>query len=197
MTTNANSPYDVFLSHSHDDADTVANIARILKTDHQFTVWLDVWELIPGTPFVQYMAKGLDEARTCAVIVGKSTPKGWFQEEIDKALNKQTMDRSFRVIPVLLPGSSAEFITDFLQLRTWVRFSAAIQEKRPIHELVCGIKGVAPGDLYLSDDPDLPANEIEGKLKQLKKLQAADLLDQSVVIEFQRLLVNEYFKTNK
>ena len=166
MTTEPNITYNVFLSHSHRDADSVGTIARILEDNYNFKVWLDKWILIPGDPFRQAMAKGLDNAQTCAVIVGNGTPKGWFEEEIGKALNRQSQDKSFRVIPVLLPDSDSKFITDFLELRTWVKFKENIEEKRPLHELVCGINGVPPGRLYENNEiPNINGIEIEDKLK--------------------------------
>lgn len=186
--------FDVFLSHSHNDADTVYTIARILEDDHKFKVWLDKWILIPGEPFRQAISKGLDEAKTCAVFVGNGTPKGWFEEEIGKALNKQTRDKSFRVIPVLLPGADPKFITDFLELRTWVNFHDEIHEKRPIHELVCGIKGEPPGRLYETSTSFSSVNsELRNKLKEINKLHEERLIETSIKIEFQRILLNEVF----
>ena len=48
------------------------------------------------------MAKGLEEAASCAVCVGEKTPRGWFQQEAEKALNKQANDpahcRQYEVI---------------------------------------------------------------------------------------------------
>ena len=108
-------------------------------------VWLDKWIIIPGEPFIQALSKGLDQAKTCVVIIGCNTPKGWFNEEIGKALNKQSREKSFRVIPLLLPNAKSEFVTDFLELRSWVKFLNNVDELRPFHELICGINGVSPG----------------------------------------------------
>ena len=36
--------YDVFLSHNHNDATRVVNIAKMLTVRHGFRVWLDKWE---------------------------------------------------------------------------------------------------------------------------------------------------------
>lgn len=194
MVIDNDTDFHVFLSHSHNDAEVVAVIARLLEDKHGFNVWLDKWILIPGVPFRQAMAKGLDKAKTCAVIVGNGTPKGWFEEEIGKALNRQAQDKSFRVIPVLLPGSDSKFITDFLELRTWVKFQSNIDEKRPMHELVCGIRGQPPGRLYDSDTSIVSmSGEIEEKLKAIKKLHDDDLIETSIKIEFQRIILNELF----
>src|ERR1041385_3600409 len=109
MTTEA-PIYDVFLSHPHEESGWVEQLAAQLEDQHDFRVWLDKWVLIPGGSWQQAMAKGLDQARTCAVCVGGKTPDGWFREEIERALDIQTQRADFRAIPVLLPEASSEFV---------------------------------------------------------------------------------------
>lgn len=183
--------YDVFFSHSHTNAETVDIIARKLQDDFKLRIWLDKWILIPGEPFRQAMSKGLDEAKTCAVFVGNDTPKGWFEEEISKALNKQTKFKSFRVIPVLLPDGDSRFVKDFLELRTWVNFMTGIDNKRVIHELVCGILGKAPGRDFEKETSVIGEEVIKRKLIKINKLHADKLIEKSIKIEFQRILLNE------
>ena len=40
--------FDVFLSHSHSDADAVEMLAKRLEDTEGLKVWLDKWTLIPG-----------------------------------------------------------------------------------------------------------------------------------------------------
>ncbi len=143
-------PYDVFLSHSHDDAEIVEQLAKLLR-DKDLKVWLDKWELIPGRPWRRGMAKGLDEANSCAVCVGNKTPRGWFDQEIGRALNRQSQYPHYGVIPVILPGGDRRLVDDLLELQTWVVFSNSITDADSIHRLVCGIKGIPPGS-----GPDTP-----------------------------------------
>ena len=143
-------PYDVFLSHSHDDAEIVEQLAKLLR-GQGLKVWLDKWELIPGRPWRRGMAKGLDEADSCAVCVGNKTPRGWFDQEIGRALNRQSQYPNYGVIPVILPGGDRTVVDDFLELQTWVVFSNGISDADPIHRLICGIKGIPPGS-----GPDSP-----------------------------------------
>jgi hypothetical protein len=90
------------LSHPHQYGDWVEGLARRLEDEHQLRVWLDRWILVPGESWQQAMAKGLEEAASCAVCVGEKTPRGWFQQEAEKALNKQANDpahcRQYEVI---------------------------------------------------------------------------------------------------
>ncbi len=136
--------HDVFLSHSHDDAEIVEQLAKLLR-DRGLKVWLDKWVLIPGRPWRQGMAKGLDEAKSCAVCFGNKTPRGWFDQEIGRALNRQTQDPNYGVIPVILPDGDHSLVDDFLELRTWVVFSNSIDDADALHRLDCGIKGISPG----------------------------------------------------
>jgi hypothetical protein len=47
----------------------------------------------------------------------------------------------FRVIPVLLPGASADTISGFLKQRTWVDFRSRLDNHSAFRRLVAGIKG--------------------------------------------------------
>jgi hypothetical protein len=134
--------FDVFLSHAHVDAASVAKLAARLVDEGKVCVWLDKWVLVPGAHWQQEMAKGLNQARTCVVCVGKQTPRGWFREEIERALNRQTNDSSFRVIPVILPDGDPASVDSFLELRTCVNFSGGLEDPEAFHILVSGIKDV-------------------------------------------------------
>ncbi|HVP55561.1 MAG TPA: TIR domain-containing protein [Candidatus Eisenbacteria bacterium] len=146
--------YEVFLSHSHDDADTVEQLAKLLR-DKGLNVWLDKWVLVPGRPWRQGMAKGLDQAASCAVCIGTRTPKGWFEQEIGRALNRQSQHPDLGVIPVILPGGDRSLVDDFLELNTWVIFSSDISDPDAVHRLICGIKGIPPGA-----GPDAPTAKL-------------------------------------
>ena len=80
--------YDVFLSHSHADAEWVERLASKLD-DAGFSVWFDKWALVPGELFQSGMARGLEQARACVVCVSIRTPRGWVEQEIQHALNRQ------------------------------------------------------------------------------------------------------------
>jgi hypothetical protein len=143
---NDNSQYfDVFLSHSHTDASWVEQLAHRLENEAGLRVWLDRWVLITGKPWQQEMARGIDQAGSCAVCIGKDTPTGWFQREIERALNHQVQQPAFPVIPVLLPKARNTNVDNFLELNTWVDFRKPDQTAYAFHALVCGIKGQPPG----------------------------------------------------
>lgn len=188
--------FHAFLSHSHDDSKWVEELARRLEDDCGFRVWLDKWILIPGKSWQQAMAKGLNEAATCAVCVGAHTPKGWFKEEIERALDIQTRDPAFRVIPVLLPDASKSLIPEFLSLRTWADFGKGQDEGYAFHVLKQGIRGEPIGKWPLVSAQTVLNEEIykyEEKLKELRRFEAVGL-SKEVKIEFERLILNKWLK---
>ena len=137
--------YDVFLSHSHTDAAYVEKLAGLLEDKQGLKSWLDKWVVIPGGSFQQEIAKGLEEAKSCAVFLGAKMAGGWFEKEYEVALNRQAEDKSFRVIPVLLPGADTKVVNTFLKLNDWVDFREEKDFEYALHRLTSGIKGVPPG----------------------------------------------------
>lgn len=187
--------YDVFLSHSHLDADWVEELAKRLEDERRIRPWLDRWVLIPGTPFQREMARGLEQAGSCAVCLGQHTPQGWVEKEIEKALNRQAQDPEFRVIPVLLPRADEKLATElqdtFLGLNTWVDFGEHSDPGHAFHLLACGVKGIRPGRWTPSAGSNWPNEEMVEKLKQLRELRQAALVDDSVALDIQRKIVKE------
>jgi len=155
-----NKPYDVFLSHSHKNAESVEALAKKIEDEADLKVWLDKWVLIPGGKWIPEMAKGISEAKSCAVFIGNATPKGWFEEEIERALNQQTQDKTFRTIPVLLPGADPKFVDNFLELRTWVDFRSGLEDEEAFRRLVAGIKGEEPGRGPGEAKEDIPTDKL-------------------------------------
>ena len=159
--------------------------------DGGFTVWLDRWSLIPGEHWQQEMARGLDEARTCAVCIGTTTPMGWFTDEIERALSRQTGDPTFRVIPVIMPGGDDKLVQSFLKLRTWVDFRGGIDDPDATHVLFSGIRGVPPGRPVRPTTADEAAlRSVRASLKVLQDLRVEVLIDEEVHREYQRLILD-------
>ncbi|MGH8475589.1 MAG: toll/interleukin-1 receptor domain-containing protein [Methylococcales bacterium] len=181
------------MSHSHLDATVVERLGELLEDEENFRVWLDKWVLVPGNHWQQEMAKGLDDAKSCAVCIGQQTPRGWFKEEIERALNLQTKDDSFRVIPIILPGGDKTLVDDFLELRTWVDLSGGIDDSDSRYPLVCGIKGIPPGRRRSSKEasPD-ELFHLKEKLHRIKQLRLEQFIDDVVALEYQRRLLDQF-----
>ena len=189
--------FDIFLSHSHHDANIVETLAQKLEDEAGFHVWLDKWILVPGGHWQQEMAKGLNEARTCGVCIGENTPRGWFQEEIERALNRQTRDNLFRVIPVILPTGDANLIDNFLELRTWVDLRDGPNNPKAFNYLVSGILGIPPGRIQINQrEPQELIEEdflleIKQHLTRIQILRQEGLIDSQVTLEYQRKVLDK------
>lgn len=193
--------FDVFLSHDHADAEVVEEIGRLVRQKYGYRVWLDRWVLVPGGNWQQEMAKGLGEAATCAVFIGRQTAQGWFRQEIERALNNQATQPDYRVIPVLLPdapaGDPGAVLPGFLELRTWVDFRAGLTDSYALHLLRSGIAGTAPGPWPPLEMPnlavggDVALDSIKRELRELDQLK--DLLHETVIIEMQRRILSRRF----
>jgi TIR domain len=184
-------PFDVFLSHAHVDAGVVEILGARLVDEASLRVWLDRWVLIPGGHWQQEMARGLEQARTSAVCIGRSTPNGWFREEIEKALNRQTKDTSFRVIPVILPDGDSSVIDNFLDLRTWVDFRSGIADVHAFHLLKSGVIGVPPGRLQVLSSQSDEVAVIRDRLSRIRALRIEQLIDDDIALEYQRRILDQ------
>ncbi len=198
MTGRPDERFDVFLSHPHTESDVVESIAVKLEDQAHLKVWLDRWVLVPGQHWQQQMAKGLDQAKTCAVCVGGGTPAGWFRQEIERALNRQAHDEKFRVIPVILPNGDRQVIDDFLELRTWVEFKDGVEDPDALHLLLCGVRGVSPGRrAVLKVKEGMQVDLLRQRLSRIRELRVERLIDDEVALEYQRRLLDDLVKTEK
>ena len=150
-----NPRFHVFLSHNSADKPAVEELARRLKAEGM-EPWLDKWHLIPGDRWQPAIEEVLAECASCAVFIGADGIGTWQDEEMRAAINRRvTASRAadpkdrFRVIPVLLPGVARperSLLPAFLVSTTWVEFRATLDEAEPFRRLVCGVRGVEPGD---------------------------------------------------
>ena len=142
--------FDVFLSHATTDKPLVEELARRLAREN-LKPWLDKWNLIPGTAWQPEIEAVLADCLTCAVIIGSGEFGPWHHEEMRLAIGRRVEDREhvFRVIPVLLPGverPERSKLPGFLTATTWVEFRDTLDDPAAFHRLLCGIRGIEPGE---------------------------------------------------
>src|SRR4051812_2304267 len=135
--------YDVFLSHASSDKPAVEELALWLMREG-LTPFLDKWDLVPGEDWTDALPAALAASRTCAVVIGPGDRGGWQTQEVKQSLLRRVSESTgkarnhFRIIPVLLPGTSAPgtgkpSAFDFLKGYTWVKFDKNLDEEGPRH----------------------------------------------------------------
>src|SRR5262245_17089726 len=148
--------YDVFLSHHSGDKPLVESIAARLIDEQGLRPFLDKWHLIPGEPWQEALEEALDQSGTCAVFLGPSGLGPWENEEMRVGLDERVRNKSFRVIPVLLPRAEPKdkkTLPRFLSRLTWVDFRGGLDDPDAFQRLAAGIRGLPPGrQLALSEN---------------------------------------------
>jgi hypothetical protein len=110
--------YDVFLSYAHADAAPAQQLEAWLRAQGLRT-FFDRSELAAGLPFLPALEDAIGSSDAVALLIGQHGLGNTQQYERELALVRQTQDRGFPVIPVLLPGCEKP-PTGFLELLTWV-----------------------------------------------------------------------------
>ena len=140
--------YQLFLSHSHADADLVVAMARQLD-DLGLSCFLDQWELVPGESSVKGLEEALNASDAIAVIVAEHGMGRWHAEEARQAL-REAIDRGKRAFVVWLPGSDPDppGLSKWLRERTHVDLRGDLREGRIDHDglvqMAAGALGIAP-----------------------------------------------------
>jgi tetratricopeptide (TPR) repeat protein len=140
--------YDVFLSHQSGDKPQIEALAARLEDEAGLKPFLDKWHLIPGEPWQEALEEALNQSKTCAVFLGPGGLGPWENEEMRVALDERVSNKTFRVIPVLLPGAEPKdkkTLPRFLSRLTWVDFRGGLDDPETFRRLVAGIRGLAPG----------------------------------------------------
>jgi WD40 repeat protein/KaiC/GvpD/RAD55 family RecA-like ATPase len=134
--------YEVFVSYHWRDHPAVEALARALR-EAGIRVFLDRWYLNPGRPWPQGLEAALGSCGAVVVCLGPGEMGPWQQREVNLALERQSKDMAFPVIPVLLPG--AEPVLGFLGQNTWVDLRERSNNPVSISILAAAIRGSSPG----------------------------------------------------
>ena len=151
--------FDVFISYSSADRDTVRRVVRRLRRLN-VEPWFDRWSLTPGGAWQDEVTAGLLASSACAVFVGPGDLGPWERLELSVALNKAAVDPSFRLIPVLLPGVESfepARLPPLLATRTWVDLRDGPDSDHALQQLVNAVHGVPFGADVAAGPVDDPA----------------------------------------
>jgi hypothetical protein len=110
--------YDVFLSYAHADAAPAKTLDVLLRA-HRLRTFFDRRELRAGVRWITALEEAIESSAAVAILIGQYGLGNTQQYERELALVRQTQDRDFPVVPVLLPGCEQP-PAGFLELLTWV-----------------------------------------------------------------------------
>jgi TIR domain len=105
--TVANEPYDVFVSYSRADWRHAADIDAVLRAKG-LKSFFDRRNLAPGLRWVPALEQAIAAAKAAIVLIGPHGFGNTQQYERDLAIFRQTRDRTFPVVPVILPETTTD-----------------------------------------------------------------------------------------
>ena len=145
----------IFLSHSGADTQEAKHLAHVLRQGG-VNVWLDVEELKPGDLWMDELDAALQRADAFAVYVGRSGVRQWVSREVRVALDRNTLDPSFHVFPILGPGADVDSLPTFLTQHQWVDLRAGNQSIQDIQRLLHALVDKPVKTVSLLDDTRPP-----------------------------------------
>lgn len=134
--------FDAFLSYHWRDQREVEALAHQLR-ELGLSVFLDRWYLTPGQPWPQTLEYALATCGAVVVCIGPGDMGHWQQREKFAALDRQSREPRFPVIPVLLPD--ADPALGFLGQNTWVDLRSGINQTMMLAILGSAVRGEPPG----------------------------------------------------
>jgi hypothetical protein len=185
--------YDVFLSYGHGDAPWVEILAGNLHRCG-LDVFLDRWEIVPGSELASSLQEGLAEAETVMLVVSDcSLGRPWVEAELNAALTA-AIEKRQRFIPVIRSDVS---LPPFVGSRVYVDFRQTDGDADgylvKVRELVRAVQGravaspperdgrlVVPEAQSSMHRPSIAATEPAGPLPSADaRRQLVDLLERS------------------
>jgi TIR domain len=131
--SDAETPYDVFISYHSGDAEWVATLKTALETKG-IRIWLDSERIRPGNLFPETLARAIGAVRCVVLVLSRGAlASAWVQEEFNLALAHRRRVIAALIDDVAPPG--------FLAGRTWVDFRDDREFATRVDQLVFGITG--------------------------------------------------------
>jgi WD40 repeat protein len=147
--------YDVFISYSRRDAAQVKLLATRLTHEASLRVWLDLARLQPGFSWRAEIETAMNDSTAVLIVWGSSGLGPVQRQERDLAYVIRDARPNFRVLYVLLPGTSPPQGT-WANVDTWVHFESSLDEPDAFAQVVATLKGQAPPTHLLAELPDEP-----------------------------------------
>ena len=139
--------YDVFLSYSRRDAALVKLLANRLTHEAGLHLWLDFARLQPGSSWRAEIETAMNDSTAVLIVWGSSRLGPIQRQERDLAYVIRDACPDFRVIYVLLPGTSPPQGT-WANVDTWIHFESSLDESDVFAQVVAALKGEAPPPIW-------------------------------------------------
>ncbi|MBN1323813.1 MAG: tetratricopeptide repeat protein, partial [Methanotrichaceae archaeon] len=101
--------FDVLFIYNKGDSEKVETLASQL-IDAGFRVWLDIWQIIPGSSWTIEFKHAISEIPIIFICIGPNGLGGSSKKELLQAISMRDSKEDCLLIPILLPGSSPEDI---------------------------------------------------------------------------------------
>ena len=133
----------VFLSHSSADATAAKVIAQLLQ-NAGLDVWLELDQLKPGNPWLPDLEAALKASTHFVVLVGETGVQRWVEREVRYALERNTADPNYRVIPLLGPGAKENDLPLFLKQQQYLQLDSRQPDPGAIQRVAAAILNAPP-----------------------------------------------------
>ena len=135
------------------------SVAQLLRRSG-LTVWLELDELNPGQPWLPQLEAALAKSTHFVVLVGATGVRKWVEREVRFALERNTREDSYSIVPLLLPDAVESDLPLFLKQHQFLRLESLTPAAESIQRVAGGILHV-PSE-RVSILPDLPDNPHSG-----------------------------------
>jgi hypothetical protein len=133
----------IFLSHSSADAAGAEAVARLLR-NAGLHVWLDLDHLAPGDQWQPALEAALTASTHFIVLAGETGVQQWVDREVRYAIDRNTKEPSYRVIPLLGPGAREDALPLFLKQQQYLRVDWRAPDPAAIQKVAAAILQAPP-----------------------------------------------------
>src|SRR5512135_1534975 len=136
---------DLFLSYNSRDRAAVQKVRTLLGA-RGVSVFLDRESLGLGLNWFEPLERTLRQVRGVVVFLGPNGLGRWQRREMALALERQTREATFPVIPILLPETEAGDYSGFLLLNTYADLRGGLDDPGTLDAIMRAVRGPATGE---------------------------------------------------
>ncbi|HMB02300.1 MAG TPA: TIR domain-containing protein, partial [Isosphaeraceae bacterium] len=131
---------DLFLSYNSRDRAAVQQVRTLLGA-RGISAFIDCEDLRAGFVWFEPLERVLGRVRGVVVLLGPNGLGHWQRREMALALERQTREATFPVIPVLLPASEAGEYSGFLLLNPYADLRGGLEDRDSLTAIVQAVRG--------------------------------------------------------